>query len=329
MHFRLLDEETLMVGQYPEGVSDGPQIEANLLYVLDNTTTQFGTPWNVVRIPMPPVGSNYPPNAAYRTFTNSVIVNNKILVPFYEEQYDTIAQRIYEENMPGYEVIGINCNGIINASGALHCITKEVGSADPLRIVHEKVKDQYQITDPIPVTAKITHKSGLESTVLHYRFNETDDFTSVEMSALGNDNFEALIPNEVVNDTTVQYYIEAISNSGKTRARPVPAPVGTYSFRIELISNTEELPLETIAMETAFPNPSKSITCIPLNSKLGQNVSLSLLDITGKQVELIYEGEIPQGQSRYYFNGADFPAGQYIIQLKGENTTHQQKIIIQ
>ena len=35
MHMKLLDEETLLMTQYPTGVADGPQIEANLLYVLD------------------------------------------------------------------------------------------------------------------------------------------------------------------------------------------------------------------------------------------------------------------------------------------------------
>ncbi len=36
MHMKLLDEETLIVGEYPAGVADGPQIEANIQYVLNN-----------------------------------------------------------------------------------------------------------------------------------------------------------------------------------------------------------------------------------------------------------------------------------------------------
>ena len=52
MHIKLLDEETLLVGQYPAGVADGPQIELNLQYVLNNFQTCFGKPYKVVRIPM-------------------------------------------------------------------------------------------------------------------------------------------------------------------------------------------------------------------------------------------------------------------------------------
>ena len=85
MHMKLLDEETLLVAEYPEGVADGPQIEANLQYVIDNYTSSFGTPFKVIRMPSPPSSSgNYPDdNGYYRTYTNSVFINNTVLVPFY------------------------------------------------------------------------------------------------------------------------------------------------------------------------------------------------------------------------------------------------------
>ncbi|MGI8891896.1 MAG: agmatine deiminase family protein, partial [Bacteroidia bacterium] len=54
MHMKLLDEETILLGQFPPGVSDGPQIEANLLYILNNFNSIHGTPYKIIRIPMPP-----------------------------------------------------------------------------------------------------------------------------------------------------------------------------------------------------------------------------------------------------------------------------------
>ncbi len=54
MHMKLLDESTIMVSEYPEGVADGPQINANMDYVLSNYTTRWGTPFDIVRIPSPP-----------------------------------------------------------------------------------------------------------------------------------------------------------------------------------------------------------------------------------------------------------------------------------
>jgi agmatine/peptidylarginine deiminase len=130
MHMKLLDEETLLIGQYPQGISDGPQIEANMLYVLDNYNSTFETPYKIVRVVQPPDDLNrYPSqNGDYRTYSNAVFVNKTVLLPFYEERYDTTALRIWRESLPGYRVIGLDCNDIIAASGAIHCITQSVAA---------------------------------------------------------------------------------------------------------------------------------------------------------------------------------------------------------
>ena len=79
-------------------------------------------------------------------FTSKVdqrLVNKKVLVPTYRTQYDTSGLRILREAMPGYEVVGIDCDdfnaNIISLGGAIHCITKEIGASDPLLISHQQV----------------------------------------------------------------------------------------------------------------------------------------------------------------------------------------------
>ena len=88
MHMKLLDEETLLIGQYPANTADGPQIEANIEYILNTYLSPFGTPYKVVRIPMPADGNNkYPDNGGqYRTYANAVFVNKTIILRFYEEK---------------------------------------------------------------------------------------------------------------------------------------------------------------------------------------------------------------------------------------------------
>ena len=111
MHMKLLNDK-LLVAEYPEGLSDGPQIEENLQYILDNFTTKYGT-FKVIRIPSPlhkgliQVSTYNQTDGYYRTYTNSVFVNKTVLFHFREE-YDTIAQRIYEEALPGYNIVGID-----------------------------------------------------------------------------------------------------------------------------------------------------------------------------------------------------------------------------
>jgi hypothetical protein len=45
MHMKLLDEETLLVSRYPDGVADGPQINQNINYVLNNFNMSGN--WNI------------------------------------------------------------------------------------------------------------------------------------------------------------------------------------------------------------------------------------------------------------------------------------------
>ena len=88
--------------------------------------------------------ATYPPNASYRTYANNVFINGTVLVPTYRTEYDTVGLRILREALPGYRVIGIDCDSdqnIIAQSGAIHCITKTIGVADPMLIRHQPLTD--------------------------------------------------------------------------------------------------------------------------------------------------------------------------------------------
>ncbi len=253
MHMKLLDEETLVMGEYPEGVADGPQIEENLDYVRSNFLSPFGNPYKVVRMPMPPdAGDDYPDSGGdYRTFTNSVFINKLLLVPIYEEQYDTVALNIYRKELPGYKVVGIDCNDIIPASGALHCITKLIGTDDPLLIAHPRVRDQY-VESEVQIEAIIQHRSGISTANLHYRLDTLSDYITVAMSEnddMGENHWTANIP-EFPYGTEVYYYIDAEANSGKTQVRPLTAPDYGYSYKV--LEVTEEPTVDVIMPTTSL-----------------------------------------------------------------------------
>lgn len=239
MHMRFIDEETVIIGEYPEGVADGPQIEENIEYLVNEVPTAFGNPYRVIRIPMPPDGQGrYPDNNGdYRTYTNSIFVNGAILVPTYEERYDTTALRIYREALPGYNVVGIDCNDIIPAFGAIHCITKLIGVNDPLWIAHARLRDTDDTENDYPVRALIKHRSGIAEATLYYRIAPETAYTAVPMAPEGGPEsiWTAAIPAQQ-NDVEVQYYIHATANSGKEQARPLVAPEGYFRFRIDAFS---------------------------------------------------------------------------------------------
>lgn len=279
MHMKLLNEETLLVGQYPTGVSDGPQIEANLQYVLSNFNSPFGTPYKVVRIPMPPVGNQWPSQGAdYRTYTNAVFVNGTVLVPQYVQQYDTTALRIWREALPGYRIVGLDCNEVITASGAIHCITKAVGVNNPLLIVHQPLNDTPFITNDYEVNARIQHRDGIALAEVRWSIDTTLGYNAAPMVLTDpvNNTWTGYIPYQQPG-AKVFYHIYAQATTGKQQVRPIVAPTGYWMFRI--LGTVGVGP--TAEASSVWFDPSSSVL------RCDQNLSIEfdVIDMTGRVVE--------------------------------------------
>ena len=324
MHMKLLDESTLLVAEYPTGVADGPQIEANLQYVLSNFTTKWGTPFDVVRIPSPPqYGGGYPnQNGDYLTYSNATFVNNTILLPTYYEQYDTTAIRIWEEAMPGYNVVGIDCDSgndnIIALSGAIHCITHTVAVEDPLMISHLPLNDTEDTDNAYVVNAELSHRSGIANATLSWATNPEGPWTDVAMmEASANDlyaDYVADIPAQA-EGTQVYYYVSAEANSGKSGARPMPAPEGWWSFRVLGESSSLDHVDATTPWQALYPNPARAITCLELNLPQATECQITLHNAFGQQVALLHDGTLNRGVQRVFLNAADLATGPYFVTL--------------
>lgn len=332
MHIKLLNEETLLVGQYPAGTSDGPQIEANLQFILSNYNSVFGTPYKIVRIPQPPDqlnGYTYPGSGGnYLTYTNALIANKTVIVPQYYTQYDTTALRIWRGAMPGYNVVGINSNSTISASGSLHCITHEIGPNDPLLIVHQNLPDTYNTSSPYQVNARIQHRSGIQIATLFYTNDTTLGFSSVQMTLTNasNNTWTGYIPAYPAG-THVFYYIKAHANSGKEQVRPMPAPRGNFMFYVLGTTGVAEHS-STFEMKPAYPNPSHGITCIPVSLSRNSKGTIKLFDIIGNEIALIYDGEMQQGEKNYFINSLGLAAGAYIITVETNEGRLTQKLMV-
>ena len=334
MHMKLLNEETLLIAEYPEGVADGPQIEANIQYVLENYNSAFGTTYEVIRIPSPPSSSgNYPDNNGYyRTYTNSVFVNNTVLVPFYRTEYDTIAQRIYEEALPGYNIIGIDVDNqgqnLISFSGAIHCITHSVGVNEPLLIQHQELEDSYPI-EQYNVSASIQHQSGIASANLFWTTNLDQGYQSLSMTNTDGNNWSAFIQENLTAPNSIYYYIEASANSGKTLSRPLPAPEAYFKFNILEQNNASLSQNNTTNIEiSVYPNPASAITCIPVNCVESFEGQISLTDVLGKVVTTIYEGNFLSGLNQFFIHANDYAKGMYFIVLDSEESKIRKRLII-
>ncbi|MBK9074880.1 MAG: agmatine deiminase family protein [Flavobacteriales bacterium] len=317
MHMKLIDEERLLIGEFPLGQSDGPQLESNIDYVTSNWNSTFGTPYEVIRVPMPSsTGGNYPPDASYRTYANNVFVNGTVLVPTYREEFDTVGLRILRESMPGYNVVPIDCDNsgmnIISASGAIHCITKGIGVSDPLLIKHQALNDTYETVIPYGVTAYMRHKSGIASAQLYWSTDTAQAWNQVAMADQGGNNWSAAIPAQSAN-TRIFYYVEGNANSGKVQVRPIVAPEGWWSFRI-LDPNTG-IGEGAIPMITeVYPNPANALVVIALSQGSGQ-AEVRILDATGRVVMALHAGSLPS-DGRLFADVSALRTGVYQVEVR-------------
>ncbi|MFA5403735.1 MAG: agmatine deiminase family protein [Ignavibacteria bacterium] len=334
MHMKLLDEETLLVGQYPTGVSDGPQIELNLQYILNNFQTCFGKPYKVVRIPMPPDESGYyPPSSDYLTYTNSTFINNTVMVPIYGLALDTTALRIYREALPGYRVVGINCRSIISLSGAIHCINKEIGVFDPIFISHSAIRNATTDMPSYEVKAYIKTKSGISNAKCFWTTDTTSGFSQLTMTATA-DTFKANIPSRPL-ETKIYYYISATSNNSKTITKPLPAPSGNFRFTVTnstFVSNGNEL-INDYKLFQNYPNPFNPSTNIKFQIPRNSFVTLKIYDILGKEVATLVNENLQAGTyeipfSISQFSGNRISSGLYFYKLKAGDFTETKKMLL-
>ena len=324
MHMKLLDEETLLVSEYPPGVADGPQIEANIQEVVANYPSVFGTPYKVEWIPAPPSSSGlYPDNGGYyRTFTNAVFINKTVIVPTYRPEVDEPALARWQELLPGYNIVGIDVDNsgenLISLLGAIHCITHTIGVDEPLWIVHQPVDEAAQAAT-VTIDARIEHSSGIQEAIVYSR-EASGDFVATPMTFIGNEAWSAdlTMPNMA---SQVDYYIQATANSGKTLARPLVAPDGYWTINVGNLSVEDLASMHFIS--AAVPNPTTGSVEFRLN-QIHESVKVSIYNVLGQE---LYRGMIPQGHGNYRLELNSTWQGVLWVQFEGSFGRVQRQIL--
>jgi agmatine/peptidylarginine deiminase len=83
-----------------------------------------GNPYRLIKLPMAdPVfyeGVRLP-----ATYANFLIINDAVLLPFYNSPKDEAARQILQKAFPGRTIVGINCLPFLRQHGSLHCLTMQ------------------------------------------------------------------------------------------------------------------------------------------------------------------------------------------------------------
>ena len=107
--------------------------------------------------------------------------------------------------------------------------SKQIPADNPIRILHKNIHGSISLGEMtgIPVSAVITNRSGINHAELVYRTDQ-GEWQTLGLTANGN-RFCGSLPISLTEvPHTVEYYISATSNNGKTITKPITASQGGY-----------------------------------------------------------------------------------------------------
>ncbi|HEC79323.1 MAG TPA: T9SS type A sorting domain-containing protein [candidate division WOR-3 bacterium] len=305
---KVLNDTLVMVGEYTNTNHPDYQTLNNNADSISRCKNREGQPYRVVRIPMPYSTSNAPPS-----YLNSLFVNNKVLVPLWGEPEDDTALFIYQQALPGYTIVGIDCSSMAGSGGAIHCITMQAPSPRFIHILHYPLTDTEDTLNPYRVRARITTSNTLQtdSTVIFYKIN-SGSFTTTPLSVVSDTPgvYAGYIPSQSAGDT-VHYYLLVKNNDGVRRTSPVHAPAHIYSFLVgpdavppEIIHTplSDQLVSNWPAHVTATVTDNSGVDSVILEYSINSSPQSPILmqNTGGDLYEADFAGTVNVGDSIFY-----------------------------
>ncbi|MBM3318515.1 MAG: agmatine deiminase family protein [Candidatus Eisenbacteria bacterium] len=321
---KLLDEETILVKQVAMGHPEYGCIE-HLVDELAALTSCYGRPYRLLRVFCGAYSGTS--TAAY---TNSLILNRKVLVPLFNISSDAAALAAYADAMPGYEVIGFPWSAWYYYD-ALHCRTMGIFDRGMLRLAHRPLDDEVPWTPDREIVALIDDRSGAglvaDSLLVRWRVAGEGIWQAAPLEALAApDSFRAVLPGQPPG-TEVEYFLAAADHSGRRETLPRGAPAGRFRFTIVGDPSAVGLPGRG---PTAFqgglgvelgPTPSAGAFRIGVTAPEGSRVAVEVLDPTGRVIRRLAEATSPPGGLRLLWDGSDArgapsPQGVYWVRAR-------------
>ena len=106
--------------------------------------------------------------------------------------------------------------------------------------------------------------------------------------------------------------------------------VNIISYGAEISTGMESISQvpQVLTLEQNYPNPFNPVTSIGFTLPETQRVSLKVFDILGREVAMLYDGNLPKGKHHYRFDGSTLSAGLYFCHLSAGGTTATTKMLL-
>ena len=270
---KYLAPDKILIAQLPQS-NPRYQYYEQVAEYFETTNCCWGYPYHVYRV-QEPGGYTLAP------YTNSLILNKTVYVPMGSNNtYNQDAIAVYQEAMPGYEIVGVNGGSAgWENTDALHCRTRGVMDFGMLFVDHRNVLfGEQEWQDSIPVVSKFIAYSGAnlkQDSLLVYYSIDGGAYQTAHMTATGNpDEYVGYIKG-YQGESEIDYYVFGADESGHRYTQPVFADLDPHHFTME-------------AHEPPTPQGELVITPDTLwFTQMGQERQFNIINETNEAVTII------------------------------------------
>jgi agmatine/peptidylarginine deiminase len=228
MWMQVIADDKVIISDWPlqSGSTQDGICDAAAVYMADQGYTVYRTP-------------AYRSSTVHYTFTNVVMCNDLVLVPSFtnstivNNNYNATALATWQNALPGKTIKQINCEGMINAAGAMHCIAIHIpaprGGVNPTAYL-KTLRGGESLTPA--ATADIRWISDDDVAVTSINLDLSTDAgatfpISVAIETAADGQFTWTVPN--LNTSHARLRVTARDASGNTGsdASPVSFSIGT------------------------------------------------------------------------------------------------------
>lgn len=342
IYLKLLDEQTFLIADYGSNItaSDRAVVQDNLNY-LQTLKSTYKRPFKIKKVHLPTTNGGSSLSSCYqldndiRGYVNGLLVNKTFIMPTFHSSTsgnaapDELAVKKIQAYLPGYKIVPIDARGLTTLGGAIHCITIQVPADNPVRFWHPTVEGEQQSLPEYKIEADITNSSGIATALCKWRLKGASSWNSEIMTKNGSTGlFETAISNAgFINTDTVEYYLEATSNNGKTMTKPITAPDGYYRFYFDKLAGVEEVKDRT-HLYGAYPNPASTTVSLPFFTERASSVQMIITDIAGRVLQNIQEQTSAEGTYQITIPLEDYSSGVYFYTLVVEGVKHSTRRIL-
>jgi agmatine deiminase len=220
---KFLAPDRILIRKVPSTHPQYSAIEATAAYYASQICS-YGYTYRVFRV-------NTPDDQPY---TNSLILNNKVLVPIMNSTWDDSALAAYRNALPGYQVIGFTGYAPEPwvSTDALHCRTMGIADLGQLYIKHIPLFGNQSAQDNFLIQADLIRCSDSaawsDSVLVWYKVNN-GEFSMIHMVNVSGDHYQGYIPKQTAG-SVIRYYLYAADKSERHATAPFIGPADPFMF---------------------------------------------------------------------------------------------------